>query len=59
MVQTDPERPSLPAHQSATYHSQRPEMRQHLYHRAHGLGEDRGPRVGHAEESLFCQERNR
>lgn len=59
VVQTDPERPPLPAHQSPSHHSQGPEMRQHLHHRAHGLGEDRGPGFSHAEEGLLCQERHR
>lgn len=54
MVPTDPQRPSLPAHQSSAHHPQGPEMRQHLHHGAHGLGEDRRPGLGHTEEGVFC-----
>ncbi len=59
VVQADPQRPPLLAHQSSAHHSQRPEMRQHLHHGAHGLGEDRGPGFSHAEEGLLCQECHR
>lgn len=59
VVQTDPQRPSLPAHQSPAHHSQGPEMRQHLHHGAHGLSEDRGPGFSHAKEGLLCQECHR
>ena len=59
MVQTDPQRPALPAHPSSTHHSQRPEVRQHLYHRAHGLSEDRRPGVSYIKEGLLCQECHR
>lgn len=59
VVSTDPQRPSLPAHPSSAHHSQRPEMRQHLHHGAHGLGQDRGPGLSHIKESILRQECDR
>ena len=59
VVQADPQRPSLPAHQSPAHHSQGPEMWQHLYHRANGLGEDWRPWFSHAKEGVLCQECHR
>jgi len=59
VVSADPQRPPLPAHQSAAHHSQGPEMRQHLHHGTHGLGEDRGPGLSHAQEGFLRQECHR
>ena len=59
LVPADHQRPPLPPHAIAAGHPPRPEVRQHLHHRPHRLGQDRGPRPRHPEEQVFRQVRHR
>lgn len=56
MVQTDPQRSSLPAHADPTHHPSRFKVWQHLHNRANGFSEDWRPGIGHTKEGLVCQE---
>lgn len=55
MVPSDHQGPPLLAHEVPARHPPRPEVRQHLHHRADRVGQDWGPWVGHSQEQVFCQ----